>query len=119
MQTGCSDVVVALCMKVLDIVCKVHCNIKIDKESGHIARTAGKQQAHVLFNSLDANSLIPSLVSKGLEIALRELETNALYHNRDGEPVFAQKMRTYFENVGLSNNRLAAFVIIDFPYCIH
>jgi hypothetical protein len=103
MQTGCSDVVAALCMKVLDIVCKAHCNIKIDKESGHIASTAGKQQAHVLFNSLDANNLIPSLASKGLEIALRELETNALYHNRDGEPVFAEKMRTYFQNVGNVN----------------
>ena len=103
MQTGCSDVVAALSMKILDIVCKAHCNIKIDKESCHIARTVGKQQAHVLFNSLDANNLIPSLASTGLEIALRELEQNALYHNRDGEPVFAKKMRTYFENVGNVN----------------
>ncbi len=57
----------------------------------------------MLFNSLDANNLIPSLCSTGLEVALRELEQNALYHNRDGEPVFAEKMRTYFENVGNVN----------------
>jgi hypothetical protein len=116
MRTGCSKTVAGQETKILDVPCKAHGNIRIDKESGHIANPAGKTKAHDILNSVDANNLIPSLAARSLQIALEHMRTDPLFYNKHGAPVFADNMGTYFNSTHNRNGGITTRVGANLLY---
>ena len=112
----CSNTVAAQQTKILDVPCKAHGNIRIDKESGHIANPAGKTKAHDILNSVDANNLIPSLAARSLQIALEHMRTDPLFYNKHGASVFADRMGTYFNSTHNRNGGLTTRVGANLLY---